>query len=79
MRWRRPANDYPDSRVALPLPVQARVHPRLVQQRHHALLDDPGAYAAENVRAALPLQHDAVDAPPMQELGQQETGGARSR
>ena len=76
MRWRRPPERNPDSLVDLPLPIQTLVHPRFAKQRDRALLNDSSPYPAENVLAALPLQHDAVDSPPMQKLGQQETGGA---
>ena len=76
MRWRRPPNETPIPLVDLPLPVQPLVHLRLAQQLDRALLDDPGAYPAEHVLAALPLEDDALDPSQVEELRQQETGGS---
>ena len=49
------------------------MHLRLAEQCHRALLDDPGAYPAEDVFAALSLDNDAFDSLKVKKLGQQET------
>jgi hypothetical protein len=46
------------------------------QHVHGALLQDSGALALLDVVAVLALQHDAVDAGPVQQPGQQQAGGS---
>jgi hypothetical protein len=56
--------------------VHAVAHARLVHQVHGHLLQDAGADAAQHVVAGLPLQDDVVDAGLVQQLAEQEAGGA---
>ena len=56
--------------------VAAGIHARLTQQRHGAGLEHAGADAAEHVVGGLPLQDHRVDAGAMQQLAEQQAGGA---
>src|SRR5688500_9977444 len=51
---------------------QPRADPGLVQQVDRALLENPGADPLLDVAPAVALQHDRVDAVPMQQLRQQQ-------
>ena len=58
--------------VDLAFAVHALAALRLAHQRGEAVLQHAGADAAEHVLAALPLQHDGVDALQVQQLRQQQ-------
>ena len=59
--------------------VHARAEPDLAQQLDGARLQHAGADAPEHVGAALPLQHDAVDAVAMEDVRQEQARPGRRR
>ena len=56
--------------------VHALAEPDLAQQRDSAGLEHAGANAPEHMGAALPFQHDAVNAVAMKDVRQQQPGRA---
>src|SRR5215470_912374 len=58
------------------LPVHALAEADFAQQPDATGLQHAGADALEHIGAALALQHDAVDAAPVQNMRQQQTGRA---
>ena len=67
-----------DARVHQPLGVQARADAGFVEHRDRALLQDAGADAAEHVLGRALLEDDVVDAGALQQLTEQQPGGARA-
>ena len=67
-----------DAGVDETLGVQARAHARFVEHRDRALLEDAGADPAEHVLGRALLEDDVVDAGALQQLSEQQAGGARA-
>ena len=63
-------------RVHQPLGVQARAHAGFVEHRDGALFENAGANAAEHVLGRALLENDVVDAGALQQLPEQQAGGA---
>jgi hypothetical protein len=56
--------------------VHAGANPGLVEEVDRNLLDHAGPDAAEHVLAGVALEHDIVDAVLMEQLAEQQAGGA---
>ena len=66
-----------DALVHEPFAHHPLAHAGLVQQVDRVLLEHAGAYRRLDVLAAARLEHDRVDALQMQEVGKQQSRGAR--
>ena len=66
----------PRAVVQMPLAVHALAEPDLAQERDGAGLEHAGANPLQHVGAGLPLQHDRFDAVAIENVREQQTGGA---
>ena len=76
MRWRRPSNASWTPRWLRPSRSRRSASPRPAQQLDGRVLEHAGADAVLDVLAVALLEHDAVDAPRGQQVGQHEPGGS---
>ncbi len=67
-----------DALVAQALAVQPLRYARLAERVDRALLEHPGSHAALDVVPAAHLQHNRRDPVQMQQVRQQQAGGARA-
>ncbi len=66
----------PRAVVRRPFAVHARAEADLAQKRDGAGLEHAGANPLQHVGAGLPLQHDAIDAVAVENMGEQQSGRA---
>ena len=64
--------------VQLTVAVHSLAHASRPQQLDGTPLEHASAYAAQHVLAGVPLQHDALDPVPVQDLREQQPGRAAS-
>ena len=62
--------------MRMPFAVHARAQADLAQQRDGAGFEHAGANPLQHMGAGLPLQHDAVDAVAVENMGKQQSGRA---
>ncbi len=74
MRWRWPSNGDLHAVVHECLAVEALGEPEAAQELDARVLEHAGADALLDVLAAAVLEHDRLDAPRRQEVGQDEPG-----